>query len=59
MTSNSIRKEMKDAILEIGSTTSWVPAEINELVEDALAMLESGKAKNVKHAAFKVIDQYF
>ncbi|OMF48604.1 MULTISPECIES: hypothetical protein [Paenibacillus] len=59
MTSNGRRKEIKDAILAIGSTTSWVPGEINDLVAQAIVMLENGKAKDVKHAAFKVIDQYY
>jgi len=59
MTSNSNRKEIKDAILAIGSRMSWVPNEIHDLVEQAIEMLDSGKAKNIKQAAFRVIDQYY
>lgn len=53
-----MEKELKKEILSLNNS-DWVYANLHIMIEAGMKMLESGEAKNVEHAAFRVIDSYY
>lgn len=51
-----MKNEMRKEILRLANGASWAENMINQLVTEGMELLEIGKAKDIKHAAFKVID---
>jgi len=55
----NMRDEIKKEIARLTNNANWAWNVMDKLVDEAMALLDSGKAKTVEQAAYHVVDERY